>query len=96
MLRVLIDHHRPEKVFLFGSLASGRVREMSDLDLVVVKRTDERFLDRIARVLNLLEPKVGVDVLVYTPEEFERMRSERPFFRDEVLRQGKLLYENGG
>lgn len=96
MLDVLVRAYRPEKVLLFGSLARGEVSSWSDLDLIVVKKTPKRFLDRIDEVLRLIDPKVGVDLLVYTPEEFARLCAERPFVRDEVLRRGKVLYERDG
>jgi HEPN domain-containing protein len=62
---------RPEVVALwaFGSVASDRVDEWSDLDLVVVVRSEEGFLDRSVRLGRWLEPRVGADLLVYTPEE---------------------------
>jgi uncharacterized protein len=62
---------RPEVVALwaFGSAASDRVDEWSDLDLVVVVRSEEGFLDRSVRLGRWLEPRVGADLLVYTPEE---------------------------
>ena len=41
----------------------------------------------------LLRPRIGLDLLVYTPDEFEQLCRERPFFRDEVLGKGKVLYE---
>ncbi len=96
ILMILIRDYCPEKVLVFGSLASDTVAVWSDLDLVIVKDTSERFLDRIARVVELLDPHVGVDVLVYTPEEFERLCAERPFFRQEILAKGKVLYEQDG
>ncbi|MFQ5793569.1 MAG: nucleotidyltransferase domain-containing protein [Candidatus Bipolaricaulia bacterium] len=92
ILNVLIRNYQPEKVLVFGSLARGEVGTWSDLDLIVIKRTQLRFLDRIAEVIELIDPHVGIDVLVYTPEEFEQLQ-ERPSFRDEVLTKGKVLYE---
>jgi predicted nucleotidyltransferase len=96
ILSVLIREYQPGKVILFGSLACGGVSIWSDLDLIVIKQTATRFLDRIDEVLDLIDPKVGVDLLVYTPQEFERLCRERPFFRDEVLQRGKVLYERDG
>jgi HEPN domain-containing protein/predicted nucleotidyltransferase len=80
---------RPEVVALwaFGSVASDRVDEWSDLDLVVVVRSEEGFLDRSVRLGRWLEPRVGADLLVYTPEEVRGLL-ERPFFREEILRKG--------
>jgi predicted nucleotidyltransferase len=71
------------------------VGEWSDIDLVVVKETDRRFLDRTKNVLQLLQPRVGVDVLVYTPQEFERLARERNFVRTEIRGKGRVLYERG-
>jgi len=92
-LHLLIEHVAPEKVILFGSLAGGQTRVWSDIDLVIVTDTEARFLDRSKEMLQLLQPRVGLDVLVYTPEEFERLCRERPFFREEIVQKGKMLYE---
>lgn len=44
-----------------------------------------RFLDCTRQVLELLKPQVGVDVLVYTPKEFEQLSQERASVRQEIL-----------
>lgn len=92
---VLVAEYRPQMVLLFGSMADGETTERSDLDLVIIKETDQRFPDRIKEVMQLLKPKVGVDILVYTPAEFARLSQERAFMRDEVMEKGKVLYERG-
>ncbi len=81
------------KVIVFGSVATGDVWEWSDIDLVVVQQTDLPFLERLRMLLRKLRPRVGLDLLVYTPEEFDRLCRERSFFRDEILAKGKVLYE---
>lgn len=95
-LDLLEKHVAPEKVILFGSLAGDRVKEWSDIDLVIVTNTQARFLDRSKEMLRLLQPRVGLDVLVYTPDEFEQLCRERPFFQQEILAKGKVLYERTG
>ncbi len=95
-VRLLIENYNPQRILLFGSLATGEVDEWSDVDLVVVKETSLRSLDRIRDVLQLLHPRVGVNVLVYTPEEFDRLTQERGFVRQEILEKGQLLYERAG
>jgi uncharacterized protein len=92
-LPLLREHMHPEQIILFGSLAEGSVHTWSDIDLVVVAQSDQRFLDRIKAVLLLLQPKVGLDVLVYTPDEFAHLAKERPFVRDEIMTKGRVLYE---
>lgn len=87
---------RPDvrKVILFGSFARGTPRWRSDLDLVVVQQTDRRFLDRLGDLLLHLHPRVGCDILVYTPEEWEELSQKRKFLRH-VRLEGVVLYESG-
>jgi predicted nucleotidyltransferase len=92
---VLIEHYRPQKILLFGSVATGETTEWSDVDLVVIKDTEKSFLDRTKEVIQLIQPCIGVDILVYTPEEFARLFQERRFIRDEIIGKGKVLYERG-
>lgn len=86
----------PEKVILFGSSARGDFDEYSDLDIVVIKRTDQDFLNRVSEAARLLVglPK-AFDVIVYTPEEFEQMIREGRGFILRVLGEGKVIYEKG-
>ena len=94
-LPLLIAHEQPDKIILFGSYCTGQVGEWSDLDMVIIKSTPAAFLDRTRQVLMLLKPRVGVDVLVYTPQEFEHLSRERAFLREEILTKGKVIYERG-
>ena len=94
-VRLLTEHGNPEKVILFGTLAEGRVHEWSDIDLVVVEQTHLPFLQRLRKVRKLLRPEVGVDIMVYTPGEFDRLCAERPFFREEIIGKGRVVYEHG-
>ncbi len=76
-------------VLLFGSLARGDARDHSDIDLIVVKETEKRFLDRLDEFYD--DAREAMDILVYTPQEFEDMK-ERPFVK-KALKEGKILYE---
>ena len=94
MTEILIREYAPEKLILFGSVAQGDIHEWSDLDLVVIKRTEKPLLERIEEVLRLVRPKVGLDVLVYTPEELESLVDERRVFvLDEIIYKGAVAYE---
>lgn len=79
------------RAILFGSLARGDVGGHSDVDLILIAESNESFVQRGGRFYEALVPTVGMDILVYTPEEFETMR-QRPFFR-RALRDGKVIYE---
>jgi predicted nucleotidyltransferase len=73
------------------SLARGNVGSTSDIDLIVVEDTDKRFLDRLAEVYAAVVPRKGLDVLVYTPEEFEAMSQCSSLVRKAVS-EGRVLY----
>jgi predicted nucleotidyltransferase len=81
-----------EKIILFGSLPAGKVHRSSDIDLVVVRESNRRFLDRLDELYQAVKPNYGVDLFVYTPEEFEEMSVTNPFLR-RAVKEGRLLYE---
>jgi len=86
--------YEPSRIYLFGSWARGEQDELSDIDLVVIKRTPEPFFERLRQVAHLLPEHVGrVDVLVYTPEEFQRMLAEGNAFAEMISEEGRLVYE---
>lgn len=81
-----------ERLILFGSYARGRADLLTDLDLVVVQRSERSFLDRLVELYRRIGPlPVDADILVYTPEEWEHIR-ETPFGR-RILQEGEVLYE---
>jgi predicted nucleotidyltransferase len=91
---VLQQEYDPDRILLFGSLAQRRVRENSDLDILIIKRTERSYWERISEVLLLAKPKVSADVFVYTPEEFEDMMRKGDFFiTREVLPCCEKVYE---
>jgi predicted nucleotidyltransferase len=92
-VHLLTEHGDPERVIVFGSLATDQVHTWSDIDLVIVEQTDLPFFQRLRRVRRLLQPQVGTDILVYTPEEFEQLCQERVFFQEEILTKGIVVYE---
>lgn len=96
VVKAIVDDYQPEKIILFGSAVGGRIHEDSDADLVVIKDTDANFYDRIGNVKSVIPHKIPVDILVYTPQEFDRMKNDKYgyFIKDEVLGKGKILYES--
>lgn len=90
-VRILVEQYGPlEKIYLFGSRARGDADEYSDLDLIVIKKSDKGFVQRLAEVPPL---PVHADVFVYTPGEFERMKeSENPFIMN-ALESARIIYE---
>ncbi|MEJ5376118.1 MAG: nucleotidyltransferase domain-containing protein [bacterium] len=88
---VLSSVEEVERVSLFGSYARGRADLFTDLDILVVMDTDRAFLDRLRYLYGLLAVAVDVDILCYTPREFQTLK-ERPFLK-RILQEEKVLYE---
>lgn len=89
----LLREYDPERVILFGSRARADFDSQSDVDLVIVKDTQKRFLDRIKEVLEIIKPNFEIDLLVYTPEEFSEMLSQGNALLTHVVREGQVIYE---
>lgn len=94
IVELIIKEYSPEKIIFFGSLATNTIHEWSDIDLVIIKDTNKRFLDRIEELLFMIYPKVGMNLVVYTPQEFKNMLDRKHYFiLEEILKKGKVLYE---
>lgn len=79
------------KIILFGSAAREDLGLISDIDLIVIMDSDKAFIDRLAEFYQKIQPR-NADVLIYTPNEFNRMKDENLFIRH-VLKEGKIIYE---
>lgn len=83
----------PERVVLFGSHARGTARPDSDLDLLIVERSDAPRYKRAARYYRAL---AGVfpakDIVVWTPTEIAEWAEVPNSFIMTALREGRTLY----
>jgi predicted nucleotidyltransferase len=70
ILDVLDARSDIEQVHSFGSLVDGDVHATSDLDLLVVQRTERDPIDRSVDLRTRLAPRVALDLFVVTPDEF--------------------------
>lgn len=93
IVELLTRYYEPEKIILFGSLAEGDIQEWSDIDLLIVKKTTKRPLDRILEASRLIRPTIGIDLFVYTPDEFASLMQEKFSFLTAIAQKGKVLYE---
>jgi predicted nucleotidyltransferase len=80
-----------QRIILIGSMATDTSTAFSDIDLIVIMETGDRFLDRLKVAYEKIQPAVAMDILVYTPEEFEEMSRSRPFLFH-ALKESKVLY----
>ena len=79
----LRERFAPLRAILFGSRARGDALSTSDLDLILVspRFASLPFLERPVRVLEVLGYPGGLELLCYTPEEFETKREEMGIVR---------------
>ncbi len=91
----IVANYQPKKVILFGSYAYGEPTEDSDVDLLIIKDTDKRPIDRWMEVKKLLRDntkRFPVSPLVYTEKEIEARKALKDFFIEEILEKGLVLY----
>jgi predicted nucleotidyltransferase len=69
----LLKQHGVVQAYLFGSYARGTADAWSDVDLLVVMAADLPFVERPLALVDVMDAlPTATDLLVYTPEEFER------------------------
>ncbi len=97
ILPIIIEKYQPEKIILFGSLATGEAHEWSDIDLAIIKETELNYFDRLFEFKRLLDCKLATDVFIYRPQEFAAAIAEDHYFIvDEILGRGKVMYDRSG
>ncbi len=95
ILQKLIAEYAPQKVILFGSHAYGDPEPDSDIDLLIIKETSERFIDRwvtVQRLLTGTHRSLPVETLVLTPQEIEERLAIGDQFIMEILEKGEVLF----
>lgn len=98
LLRVIVDRLvkaiDPDRIVLFGSRAPGDERGDSDLDLLVVKDSDDpphrRVIPAYRALTGLGVPK---DILWRTPSEIRDWAGVQNYIATRALREGRVLYE---
>ena len=83
---------RPERIILFGSYAYGRPTVDSDVDLLVVMPFEGKGVHQAIEILDRLDARLPVDLLVRTPQELRERLGMNDFFLREVVERGKVLY----
>lgn len=95
VVRRLVEHYKPERVYLLGSTARGDARSDSDLDFLVVLDNNtprERLFDGsiYERLWNI---PLAVDVVPLRRRTFEERSGWLMSLPAIALREGKLKYE---
>jgi predicted nucleotidyltransferase len=89
----IIKNYDPEKVILFGSRVKNNFNEDSDYDVLIIKDTKTRRLNRREEALKDIYLKVPIDLLILTPYEIEYLKMNESAFLNEIFDQGIVIYE---
>lgn len=95
MVKKLQTDYEPQQVILFGSQSRGTPRPDSDIDLLVIKETSERFIDRwvtVRRILSDPQRTVPVETVVMTPQEVSQRLAVGDQFIAGIMEEGEVLY----
>ena len=82
--------HGATLVVAFGSFARGTVQRRSDLDMIAVMDSELPFIKRLVWIYENIGAEVGLDLLVYTPTEFDEVK-RRALIRT-ALTEGRALH----
>ena len=91
----LVAEYAPQQVILFGSYAYGMPDEDSDIDLLIVKETEDPFIKRVSearRAAKGAHTGISIDFFVLTPDEMNSRLWKGDHFIEEILEKGRALY----
>jgi predicted nucleotidyltransferase len=93
-IKTIVEQFHPIKIILFGSWARGSVGPDSDVDLLVVMDVEGSKRRQAVEIdLALSDRTFPLDLIVVTPEEFEKYRDVIGHILYPVVREGKVLYD---
>ena len=95
-----VEQLSPERVYLFGSFATGDYQNDSDFDFYIVMPDGENVgsaTDRAYKSIRYVQ-KRPVDIVIGTRSRFDRIGPSRDslLVEGEVYRNGVLLYQRSG
>lgn len=89
----IAQEFQPDRIILFGSYAYGRPTIDSDVDLLVVMPFKGKSARKALEIINRVDPKFPIDLLVRTPEQVRKRIADNDFFMREIFERGRILYE---
>jgi len=87
----IISHYAPSKIILFGSQATGTATGKSDIDLCIIKNTDNKRELLTDMYLNI-ESSKPFDLLLYTEAEWSQQVNVRTSFAYLINKKGTAIY----
>ena len=92
--RRIVEQFKPQKIILFGSYARGNPRPESDVDLLIIMNTSLKERQQSLQIRRSLGVLFGLDLIVRTPKKLSQRLKMGDSFLEDVLKEGKVLYES--
>ncbi len=85
-LKEFKKQNKIEKMYLFGSMATGKTHKYSDIDLIVVSKdfNGKGLIERSPKLYMRWNLDYPVDFLCYSPEEFNKLKKQITIIRQAV------------
>ena len=91
--RQMAREFRPHQIVLFGSYAQGKATKDSDVDLLVVLPFKGNPVHKSVQIRMKIRPPFPMDLLVRTPKTIRERVAMGDSFVQDILQNGKVLYE---
>ncbi len=97
MKDVIVETMQPEKIYLFGSYATGEATEDSDVDILIEvnnsnTRPYKRSVPLSIKFLDYEELLFDKDIFIYTTEEVIKFEKKKYSFLNMALDSSQLIY----
>lgn len=93
IVQKVVEAAVPDKIILFGSRAKGEEAKDSDYDIFVLKSGVVHKRKLAQRIYLMLDVNVPVDVIVETPETFDKLKYNPFLIYNEIAKHGQVVYE---
>lgn len=99
-LKKIIDYAacvaEPEKIILFGSMATGNQNVYSDVDLLIITGSIIDKKDAVTKIKSYTNQcSLKTDVLIYSCSEVQRELNISNSFVAAIYKFGKIVYKKG-
>lgn len=96
-LKLLVEKFNPDQIVLFGSYAYGNPTRDSDVDLLIVKKTEKSPREEATAIRKAFQPlrhsvaNLAFDIMVRDPEDLRERISKGGAFHTAIIRNGLRL-----
>lgn len=87
----IIQKHAPEKIIVFGSVAKGVFTDNSDIDLCIIKDTDNK-RELLTEIYISIDSTIPFDLVLYTSEEWNKCVNDKTSFAYNINNTGVKIY----